>query len=57
MLIDGREVGVTPFRVPGVTPGTYAVRLELADHAPWTATAKVVAGETARVTGSLDRIR
>lgn len=57
VLIDGREVGVTPFRVPGVTPGTYAVRLELADHTPWTATAKVVAGETARVTGSLDRIR
>lgn len=57
VLIDGREVGVTPFRVPGVTPGTYAVRLELADHNPWTATAKVVAGETARVTGSLDRIR
>ncbi len=57
VLIDGREVGVTPFRLPGVPVGSYAVRLELVDHTPWTATAKVAAGETARVTGSLDRIR
>ena len=57
VLIDGREVGVTPFRLPGVTVGSYAVRLELVDHTPWTATTKVAAGETARVTGSLDRIR
>jgi hypothetical protein len=57
VLIDGREVGVTPFRLPGVTVGSYAVRLELVDHAPFASTAKVVAGETARVTGSLDRIR
>jgi hypothetical protein len=57
VLIDGREVGVTPFRLPGVPVGSYAVRLELVDHTPWTATTKVAAGETARVTGSLDRIR
>jgi hypothetical protein len=48
---------VTPFRLPGVDVGSYAVRLELVDHAPFTSTAKVAAGETARVTGSLDRIR
>jgi hypothetical protein len=36
--------------------GMHVVRLELADHQPWTVNTHVVAGETARVTGSLERI-
>jgi serine/threonine-protein kinase len=57
VLVDGKEYGVTPLRVPSQTAGTHVVVLELADHTPWTNTAKVTAGETARVTGSLERIR
>jgi hypothetical protein len=57
VLIDGKEYGVTPTRVPAQTVGRHVVRLELADHAPWTKTESVIAGTTARVTGSLERIR
>ncbi len=57
VLIDGREYGVTPTRVPSQTAGQHVVRLELADHAPWTKTELVTAGTMARVTGSLERIR
>jgi serine/threonine protein kinase len=57
VLIDGKEYGVTPTRVPAQTVGQHVVRLELADHAPWTKTESVAAGITARVTGSLERIR
>jgi len=57
VLIDGKEYGVTPTRVPAQTVGQHVVRLELADHAPWTKTESVTAGTTARVTGSLERIR
>jgi hypothetical protein len=33
------------------------VRLELVDHQSWTETRTVAAGELARVTGSLERIK
>jgi serine/threonine protein kinase len=57
VLIDGKEYGVTPTRVPAQRVGQHVVRLELADHAPWTKTEAVTAGAMARVTGSLERIR
>jgi hypothetical protein len=57
VLVDGKDQGVTPLRLSGQAVGSHVVRLELADHQAWTATARVTAGETARVTGSLDRIR
>lgn len=57
VLIDGKEYGVTPTRIPAQRVGQHVVRLELADHAPWTKTESVTAGTTARVTGSLERIR
>jgi len=57
VLVDGKDQGVTPLRLSGQALGSHVVRLELADHQVWTATARVTAGETARVTGSLDRIR
>jgi hypothetical protein len=55
--IDGKLYGVTPLRVPAQAVGSHVVRLELADHAPWTATTTVAGGQTARVTGSMERIR
>jgi serine/threonine protein kinase len=57
VFVDGKDYGVTPLTVPGLTLGQHTVRLELADHAPWTKTETVTAGTTARVTGSLERIQ
>ena len=57
VFINGKEVGVTPLTLTAQAPGPRDIRLELADHQPWTTTARIVAGNVARVTGSLDRIR
>ena len=57
VLVDGKPVGVTPLRLTGQPAGSHTVRLELADHQPWTSTATVIGGQTARVTGSMERIR
>ena len=57
VLIDGKAVGTTPLSIPEVSIGSHVVRLELADHRPWTRSVSVTAGETARVTGSLEPIR
>ena len=57
VFINGKELGVTPLRLAAQPVGSHVVRLELADHQSWTATAKVVAQKTAPVTGSLERIR
>jgi eukaryotic-like serine/threonine-protein kinase len=57
VLLDGKLVGTTPLRIPDVSIGSHAVRLELADHQPWTNNAQVTAGQEARVTGSLEPIR
>jgi hypothetical protein len=40
--------------MPEVSIGTHVVRLEMAGKKTWSTTTRVVAGETARVTGSLD---
>ena len=57
VFVNGKAAGVTPLRLNDQPAGAYEVRLELADHQPWTATARVAGGETARVTGSMERIR
>jgi hypothetical protein len=57
VLIDGKLQGVTPLRLTNQAAGSYAVRLELTDHQPWTDTTRVTPGGVARVTGSLERIR
>ena len=57
VILNGKPAGVTPLRLNDQPAGAYEVRLELADHQPWTATARIVGGETARVTGSMERIR
>jgi hypothetical protein len=56
VLIDGKEVGVTPVQIAQVRAGAHVVRLELTGHRTWTASARVVAGQVARVTGSLERM-
>jgi hypothetical protein len=57
ILIDGKLAGTTPASIPDVPIGSHVVRLELADHRAWTTSTRVAAGEQARVTGSLERIR
>jgi len=57
VFVNGKEVGVTPLTLTAQAPGPRDIRLELADHQPWTTTTRVVAGSVARVTGSLDRIQ
>jgi hypothetical protein len=57
VTIDGKAVGVTPVRLGDVGIGAHVVRLELQDHRAWTTSTRVAAGEEARVTGSLERIR
>jgi hypothetical protein len=57
VFIDGKAVGATPLSVPDVPIGSHVVRLELPDHRIWSTTARVAAGQSARVTGSLERIQ
>lgn len=57
VLIDGKSMGTTPASIPDVPIGSHVVRLELTDHRAWTTSTRVTAGEQARVTGSLERIR
>ena len=56
VFVDGRAVGTTPLSVPDIPIGSHVVRLELANHRPWTASTRVSAGQQERVTGSLERI-
>lgn len=52
--LDGRRVGVSPLTLSEVAPGTRSVRFELAGHATWTNTITLAAGESRRVTASLE---
>jgi protein kinase-like protein/PEGA domain-containing protein len=54
VLLDNRSVGKTPLKLDAVAIGTHVVRIELAGKQPWSSTTRVVAGEMARVTGSLE---
>jgi serine/threonine protein kinase len=57
VFIDGRPVGTTPLQLSGLPIGSHVVRLELPNHRTWTASRRIVAGQTERVTGSLEPIR
>ena len=57
ILIDGKPHGTTPSRIPDIAVGPHVVRLELAGHRPWSVTTRVIAGQEAVVTGSLEQIQ
>jgi serine/threonine-protein kinase len=57
VLLDGKIVGKTPLRLPDVRIGTHVVRIELAEHRPWSSVARITAGQEYRVTGSLERFQ
>jgi len=54
VLLDGRSVGRTPLTLADVPVGAHVVRIELTGKKPWISSTRVTAGETARVTGSLE---
>jgi hypothetical protein len=56
VFVDGRAVGVTPLQLGGIPIGARVIRLELPNHRTWTDSRRVVAGETTRVSGSLEQI-
>jgi serine/threonine protein kinase len=56
VFIDGRPVGVTPLQLPDVAVGSHVVRMELEKHRTWASSTRVVAGETMKVTGSLEQV-
>jgi hypothetical protein len=54
VFVDGTSIGQTPVTVPNVAIGAHVVRIEMTGKKPWTSSTRVAAGETARVTGSLE---
>ena len=56
VFVDGRRIGVTPLRMPEASPGSHAVRLELAGYKPLATTLVVAAGEVARLTVGLEQV-
>ena len=54
VTVDGRTAGQTPVSLAEVTPGAHAVHIELTGKKPVSATARVVAGKTERITVSLE---
>jgi serine/threonine protein kinase len=53
VVVDGRDAGRTPLTLPGVSPGAYAIRIELQGYLPIATTARVESGARARVAVSL----
>ena len=54
VVLDGKNIGTTPLQLSDVAIGSHVVRIEMAGKKPWSTTTRVTAGETARVTGSLE---
>ncbi|MGH9409085.1 MAG: PEGA domain-containing protein [Vicinamibacterales bacterium] len=54
VLLDGRAIGRTPLTLPDVHIGLHVIRIEMTGKKPWSSTVEIIAGQTARVTGSLE---
>jgi PEGA domain-containing protein/protein kinase-like protein len=54
VLLDGRKIGTTPISLAEVPVGSHVLRVELAGKRPWTSSTTIAAGQTARVTMSLE---
>ena len=55
VFIDGRLAGRTPLKLNEVAAGDHALAIEMAGYRRWSASVRVVSGEPARVTASLER--
>jgi hypothetical protein len=56
VFVDGKPVGVTPVRLPGLSAGSHVVRLELAGYRSVATSERIVAGRETRVAVSLERV-
>jgi hypothetical protein len=54
VLVDGRDAGRTPLSIPELAVGMHVVKIEMDGKKPVTATPRIVAGETERVTVTLE---
>ena len=57
VFINSEPVGVTPLVLAEIPVGSRAVRLEADDHAPWSSTIRVVAGQQAHLSATLSSSR
>ncbi len=55
VYLDGRLVGQSPLTVQTVGAGSHVVRLELVGYRRWSSSVRVVAGQSERLTASLER--
>jgi hypothetical protein len=55
VFIDGEEVGVTPLEMKSLAVGSRVVRVEAEGYQTWSAAARVVANQRARVSAVLQR--
>jgi hypothetical protein len=55
VFVDGRLAGKTPVTIARVPAGSHVVRLEMVGYRRWSTSVQVVTGESARVSGSLER--
>jgi len=55
VLIDGKDVGVTPIVVGALAPGSHRIEFRLAAYRPWSTSVVLEAGTQKRLTASLDR--
>jgi hypothetical protein len=55
VFVDGKFVGSTPFVMPEIAAGEHAVRIEHDGYQRWSSSVRVVSGERARVTASLEK--
>ena len=53
--IDGRDLGPTPLTVRQLRPGTHTLELRMPGYKPWSQRLTVAAGDSRRVTASLER--
>lgn len=56
VLLDGREVGVTPTVISDVAAGAHDLRIELDGYRPWLTSVDVPAADQVRVGASLDHL-
>jgi hypothetical protein len=54
VLVDGRDAGRTPLSIPELAIGMHVVKIEMDGKKPVTATPRIVAGQTERVTVTLE---
>jgi len=55
VLVDGRDVGVTPLTLTPLGSGWHTVQLQLRGYRVWSSTVSIAAGQRRRVAASLER--